>query len=164
MADDRKHEDQDKKKSGRRMLFVMIGVAIVAAGAGAGAMLLLGGSAEAEAATAAGVEALQDSTEMVVSFDTFVVNLADQRMDRFLKATVRAVVTDPELEELVNGDPLMRARTRDRIISILSSRTFSDVSSPTGKESLRREIATELNQLCSGDPVKEILFAEFVVQ
>lgn len=167
MADEKKDKAEGKKKSGKLMLFVIIGVVVVVAGgAGAGAMMFLGGGSDAQAATANGETAPPPPkvTESILSFDTFIVNLADQGKDRFMKATIRAVVTDPDLEGMVNADPLMKARIRDRIISILSSRAFSDVNSQMGKESLRREIAVELNQLFPEDPVKEILFAEFVVQ
>jgi flagellar FliL protein len=168
MAEEKKDQDQEPKKKGKLMLFVILGVVVVVAlGAGLGVGMMLGGGGEAQATPATDAKAQPEAAneqESVLAFDTFVVNLSDAGKDRFMKATLRAVVTDPEAQSMLNDDPLLKARVRDRVLSILTSRTFGEVSSQMGKESLRREIMLELNQILPGECVKEILFAEFIVQ
>ena len=102
--------------------------------------------------------------ESLVSFDTFVVNLADPKGDRFLKATLRAVLSDPEVAAELQKDELTRTRVRDRIISVLTSKSFEEVASPGGKDSLRQQLLREINQSLPDDVVSEVLFVEFVVQ
>lgn len=141
---------------------------VVLAGGGTAAMLMLGGGGRK--AEAAAVEAGQGgfgggpAVESLVAFETFVVNLADPGGDRLLKATIRAVLSDPEAAEELQRDELTRARVRDRIISILTSKTVEDVASPGGKDSLRQQLQREINQSLPDDVVTEVLFVEFVVQ
>ncbi|RMG47398.1 MAG: hypothetical protein D6718_03725 [Acidobacteria bacterium] len=171
MADEEKEtkQEQPKKKSGKGlMIVVMVVLAVVSAGAGVGVSLLLGGGRQAQAAPSAEAASAPaeppPAQEVIIPFDTFVVNLADPGGNRFVKATIRAVVSDPTCEERYNQDPLLKARVRDRVLSVLSSKRFEDVSTSIGKEALRREIARELNQLLPNSPVREILFVEFIVQ
>ena len=150
--------------------FLVAGVALVVlAGGGTAAMLMLGGGSGRKAGAAA-VQAGQDGSgggpvvESLVPFDTFVVNLADPGGDRFLKATIRAVLSDPQVAEELQRDELTRSRVRDRIISVLTSKTVEDVASPGGKDSLRQQLQREINQSLPDDVVSEVLFVEFVVQ
>jgi len=171
MADEEKDakQEQPKKKGKGLLIIVMVVLVVASAGAGVAVSLLLGGGHKAEAAPTEGTEAApaatqKPETEVILPFDTFVVNLADPGGDRFVKATIRAVVTDPACEEKYKSDPLLKARVRDRVLSVLSSKRFDDVSTSIGKEALRREIARELNQILPNSPVREILFVEFIVQ
>lgn len=100
----------------------------------------------------------------LITFDTFVVNLADPGGDRYLKATLRAVSSDETLPTQIARDRVLHSRIRDKIITVLTAKRFDDVSSPIGKETLRREIAHEVNKVLAREAVEEILFVEFVVQ
>jgi len=149
--------------------FLVAGVALVVlAGGGTAAMLMLGsGGRKAEAAAVQarpGGSGGGQAAESLVSFETFVVNLADPGGDRFLKATIRAVLSDPQVAEELQRDELTRSRVRDRIISVLTSKTVEDVASPGGKDSLRQQLQREINQSLPDDVVSEVLFVEFVVQ
>ncbi len=168
MADEKKDQaTEEQPKKSRKMLFIIIAVVVVllAAGGGVAAVFLLGGGKEAAAAEAdAGKEKQQQEKLILVPLDTFIVNLADPKGDRFMKATIRLTTDDPELEQKIQSDPVLKARIRDRVLSILSSKTFQDVNNPVGKESLRRELQRELNQVLPEDSIKEVLFVEFIVQ
>ena len=149
--------------------FLVAGVALVVlAGGGTAAMLMFGGGgrkAEAAAVQARpGGSGGGQAAESLVSFETFVVNLADPGGDRFLKATIRAVLSDPQVAEELQRDELTRSRVRDRIISVLTSKTVEEVASPGGKDSLRQQLQREINQSLPDDVVSEVLFVEFVVQ
>jgi flagellar FliL protein len=157
-----------ERKSRLESLLVAGAVLVILAGGGTAVVLMLGGGgkrAEAANGNTGGSERSGASVvESLVSFDTFVVNLADPVGDRFLKATIRAVLSDPDTARELQQDELTRSRVRDRIISVLTSRTFEEVTSPGGKDTLRQQLLREINQSLPDDVVSEVLFVEFVVQ
>jgi flagellar FliL protein len=164
------HETRSAKGSKRRLgtlLLVAAGLAVLAGG-GTAAVLMLGGGGRkagaADAGSGGGGRGADRTVESLVAFDTFVVNLADPGGDRFLKATLRAVLSDADLARELQRDELTRARVRDRIISVLSAKTFEEVTRPGGKDSLRQQLLREINQSLPDDAVSEVLFVEFVVQ
>ena len=95
------------------------------------------------------------------SLDTFIVNLADQSRNRYLRVTM-----DLELVEATDADRLTErlSQVRDSILMILPSKRFDDIASMEGKTALRDEIIAKLNSLYSKEVVSNIFFTEFVVQ
>lgn len=166
MAEDKKTPEDGAQKKGKMKLILIIVAALVVLGGGGGAaLLLMGGGSPAEAQDAESEEASSsDDAQYLLTMDSYVVNLADPKGDRFMKATLRLVVTDPALEERLREDGLFRARLRDKAISVLSSKQFKDLNTPLGKEALRRELTREFNQIFPAGSVKEVLFVEFVIQ
>lgn len=146
----------------RRRVLILVAVLVLLAAGGAAAVLRLGGGKPAEAAGGSGSE--ERAVRSLVAFDSFVVNLADPYAERYLKATIRAVLDDPELARELQRDELLRARVRDRIISVLTSKTSEQVTAPGGKDSLRQQLQREINQALPDDAVSEVLFVDFIVQ
>jgi flagellar FliL protein len=93
--------------------------------------------------------------------DTFIVNLADQARNRYLRVTM-----DLELIEASDADKLNERlpQVRDSILMILPSKRFDDIASMEGKTALRDEIIAKLNSFYTKDVVSNIFFTEFVVQ
>jgi flagellar FliL protein len=150
-------------ETGRRvpLLFLAGALLAVAAAGGTAALLLRGGAGGAEAqAAAAGAPAAAS----LVAFDAFVVNLADPGVERYLRASVRAVVSDPRLARELQRDELTRARVRDRILSVLSARSYEEMTRPGARDALRDELRREINRTLPDDGVAEVLFVEFVAQ
>ena len=56
------------------------------------------------------------------------------------------------------------ARLRDRILTLLTSKTYRELNDANGKELFRKEILDRLNPLLESGEVKEVLFSDFVVQ
>ncbi|MCU0223278.1 MAG: flagellar basal body-associated FliL family protein [Acidobacteria bacterium] len=154
---------QSEDGSGRRipLLFLAGALLVLAAVGGTTALLLRGGAGRAEAQ---GVRAGAPASPSLVAFDAFVVNLADPGVERYLRASVRAVVSDPRLARELQRDELMRARARDRILSALSAKTFEEVTRPGARDALRDELRREINRTLPDDGVAEVLFVEFVAQ
>ncbi|AHF10614.1 MULTISPECIES: flagellar basal body-associated FliL family protein [Dehalobacter] len=50
---------------------------------------------------------------------------------------------------------------RDRIISVVGSKGIDDIRTNEGREKLKKELLTELNDVC-GDQIKEVLFKNFI--
>ena len=95
------------------------------------------------------------------SLDTFIVNLADQARNRYLRVTM-----DLELIEATDADKLTQRlpQVRDSILMILPSKRFEEIASIEGKTALRDEIIAKLNSLYAKEVVSNIFFTEFVVQ
>ena len=146
-----------KKKT--PMMLVIGALAVVLVGGGAAGFFLLHhkgneGKENAEKKEPAGLIAL----------DAFTVNLNDASGERYMKVTLRLTVAPAELAKKAEEDPLLMARLRDRILTLLTSKSAQDVNSPLGKESMRREIQARLNPLFEGGKVEDVLFSDLVVQ
>jgi flagellar FliL protein len=95
------------------------------------------------------------------SLETFIVNLADQERNRYLRVTM-----DLELAESTDSNKLTErlSQVRDSILMILPTKHFDDIASMEGKVALRDEIIARLNSLFNKKLVTNIFFTEFVVQ
>jgi flagellar FliL protein len=93
--------------------------------------------------------------------DTFIVNLADQGGNRFLRATMNLELANEDLmEEMEKRLP----QIRDIILMLLPTRTYQDIRSAEGKTALRSEILAKLNGLLKREAITNIYFTEFVIQ
>ena len=93
--------------------------------------------------------------------DTFIVNLADQERSRFLRVTMDLELAEPTDTEKLNQ---RLPQVRDRILMLLPSKRFADISSIEGKTALRDEMIGKLNGLFPETVITNIFFTEFVVQ
>ena len=93
--------------------------------------------------------------------DTFIVNLADQERSRYLRVTMDLELLAPADSEKLNQ---RLPQVRDRILMLLPSKRFADISSTEGKTALRDEMIGKLNGLFPETVVTNIFFTEFVVQ
>jgi flagellar FliL protein len=95
------------------------------------------------------------------SFEPFVVNLADPSGSRYIRLTLAAEVVSPEvIRELEVQNP----RIRDAMIMLLSSKTYADISSQSGKLRLKNEILDRMNQLLGGPKITRVFLQDLVVQ
>jgi len=95
------------------------------------------------------------------SFDTFIVNLADPSGSRYLRMTIDVEVdNNVVIEEMKQRQPQLR----DMIISLVSNKTYEDVSTTRGKLAIKEEIIRRFNLILTTGKVRNIYFTEFVVQ
>lgn len=164
--------------------FVLIGLAVLLLGGGAGAFFLTRGKAEPEKESASadkhgkeGKSEKPGTPPALVDLETFLVNLADDGGDRYAKVSIKLAVHPAEVASVVKEDELARARLRDRILTVLAAKTYEELSTPLGKEGLRKELQVQLQPLLAAvlegegkakdeEPVsiEELLFGDFVVQ
>ena len=93
--------------------------------------------------------------------ETFIVNLADEERNRYLRVTMDLELVGPTDAEKLNE---RLSQIRDRILMILPSKRFDEIASMDGKTALRDEIIGKLNSLFPQKVVTNIFFTEFVVQ
>ncbi|MCC7010578.1 MAG: flagellar basal body-associated FliL family protein [Acidobacteria bacterium] len=148
-----------KKKSGW-MLKAMIAVLVLGGiGGGAAWYFLRGGAAEAKAKPEPPL-----AERGLVTFEPFLVNLADQGANRFLKANVQLVVESAEEAKHVEETPVLASHLRSAILELLTQQTATSLVTAEGKESLKRALKERTGPVLGDGKVLDVLFAEFVVQ
>lgn len=111
-----------------------------------------GASAEPDAKGAEGASG-------AVQLEPFILNLADPEGDRFLRVSLSVVFDGHVVPSAAD-----QVRLRDRILTILSSKTAEEVTSFEGKEALRRELEESIARTFAGSEVDDLFFTEFLVQ
>lgn len=170
-------EEVEQKKSGGNLVLILIVVLLVLLliGGGLAAFFLMSGDDEAQPAGQTQMQqapqqrsggAAKRSTDYLTigpmyPMSQFVVNLLSESGGRYLKVSL-----DIELgsEELAAELDMKKSLVRDIIIRALSSKTFEEVSTMKGKDRLKDEIVSQINDVLSDGYIKNIFFTDFVVQ
>lgn len=95
------------------------------------------------------------------SLDAMIVNLADTEQSRYLKIKIDLESMGVKPAEEFDK---RQAQLKDAILTILTSKTYSEISDSKGKVRLKEEIVHKANQLFETFKVKTVYFTEFVVQ
>ncbi len=97
----------------------------------------------------------------IYSLDAMIVNLADTELPRYLRIKIDLESVRPKPDEEFDK---RLAQLKDAILTILTSKTYSEISDSKGKVKLKEEIVLRANQLFEKFKVKTVYFTEFVVQ
>ena len=177
MAEEEIEEVVEEKKGGNMKMIIMSALFIlIGIGAGGGAVFFMVNKPVAEAApvedeeTVAeageeGVEAMP-STPYYFSLDpAFVVNFAGAGRAKFLQVNIDGLTRNPGTKEDITTH---LPHIRNNIVMLLSSKKYSDINTPEGKETLRQEVLKEMNTILetetgSGD-IEDVYFTSFVMQ
>jgi flagellar protein FliL len=154
-------EEIKEKKTGNKawIKWAIIGVVAVAVVGGGvyGGMLYFNKSSAAKEAA----EPPKPVIGVLWPMDTFIVNLADNDGERYLKLILQLELSDancaPELDQL-------KPKLRDNVLGLLTTKQFKDVSTYEGKQRLKEEIAMRLNNLLTRGRIVQVYFTDFVVQ
>src|SRR6185436_20228319 len=124
-------------KAGKSHVMMIVVVAlVVASGAGAGAFWYARRSAPVV------VEKIEHAGDRgLVTFEPFVVNLADANASRFLRISVQLVVKNEEEAERIQKKPALLMGTRSAILEVLTTQTSDTLATPAGKAALKKAIA-----------------------
>jgi flagellar FliL protein len=164
------------KKSGL-IKWVVIGVTavLVLGGGGAAAWWFFlrtppvveeaAGDGEAESgATPADEKEKKPTGEGIVAMDQFLVNLADKEASRFVRVKLAFVVESKKEGEELSKEEIVKARLRSAVLEILAQQTSDKLTTPEGKEELKKLIVEGSNRALGGKKVLDVLFTDFVVQ
>ena len=173
MSEAQDMEAPKEKKKGGKLKWIIIGVILLAVLGGGGWFAytkFFAAPAGDQAATADGETAGKEGAvgedaepkdTQLVSLQPFVVNLADPLGRRYLKLTLDVEVRDAKAgEELTKEEP----KVRDKVILLLSSKTFADLQSYESKLELKNEIVERLGQIVGDSKVLRVYFTEMVIQ
>jgi flagellar FliL protein len=106
----------------------------------------------------------------IKSIGDFVVNLADPSGARYLRTSITVEMEEAEKKGGGEGEGKAAAEPewlpvyKDVIISLLSRKTASEVTSVAGKERLKDELRELLNQKVPAQVVVGVYFTDFVIQ
>ena len=97
----------------------------------------------------------------VYNMETFLVNLNEPQGKRYLKAKVTIELDTENVQvELERRLP----QIRDGVLTMLSSKAYSDISDLTGKYQLRAELISIINSYLKTGKIANVYFTEFIVQ
>jgi flagellar FliL protein len=145
-------------KTKSRKLLVIIALATVLAAVGGGAFWYTRAAAAPAAAESHAVE------PGAVTFDPFVVNLADSGASRFLRVTVHILVADAETAAHVKENMVGVMRARSAILELLTLQTSDRLATPDGKATLKKAVVDRIFTVMDGLKVVDVLFSDFVIQ
>lgn len=144
-----------------KKIIMIVAAVLVLGGGGAAWYFLMGPGAAVEAAEAVPPPPPPPG---LLEMEEFLANLNDPGGDHYAKLKVTLAITPPESIPTITEDPLVMARLRDRILTLLTGKTFEDLTSPEGKEKFRQEILDGISEIMTGAELKEVLFSDFIVQ
>jgi flagellar FliL protein len=171
MSDAEKAEKTDagpKAKKKSKLVPILIAVIVLLGGGGAGGYWMYSKkSGEPKAA-----EPALAPKPGVVDMEPFVVNLADEGGNRFLRVNLKVLTWDEEQATELKEDAVSSARIRSAILELLSLQHAAPLTTSEGKEELKKAIAERIAEATAshGGPsehelkVIDVLFVEFVVQ
>jgi flagellar protein FliL len=97
----------------------------------------------------------------LVSLAPFIVNLSGDQGQRYLRLVAQVEVRgDLSKDELEKHLP----EVRNRLLFLLSSKTFADIGNTQGKYDLQADITKNINETLDGPFIKKTYFTEFIVQ
>jgi flagellar basal body-associated protein FliL len=99
----------------------------------------------------------------VLTLDEFLVNLADPSGDHYLKVTV-GLELDPASGKTADSLKDQVPIIRDAVLTSLTSKTRDQVDTLQGREDLRNEIKTGVNQAIGQNIITHVYFTDFVTQ
>lgn len=120
---------------------------------------------EEEAASGDGEVAQADEGAVgILPLETFLTNINDPLGEKHARVQVKLAIVPEEAVALIQADALMMARLHDRVLTMLTAKTYAQLNDPAGKETFRNEIMEQLNPMLKKGRVKEVLFSDFVVE
>ncbi len=145
-----------KKKS---PLMIIVAVAVLTAGAaGGGAWFFLRNKGPAA------VVERKLSEHGLVKMEPFVVNLADEGNQRFLRASIQLVVEDAVEAKEFEEKPVLMMGARSAIVNTLTEQTSEHLASVEGKAELREALKEHVSAALKEIEVVDVLFSDFVIQ
>jgi len=173
MADNEENEEQGKSGGGGGILPIinLVLLVLVLAVGGFVAWKLISMEQPAEAPTATVEQSDEtvipeadeetDAPPVFMDIDNLTVNLADTDQSRFLRAKIKIEVRNEEAKIKVSE---RMVKINDLIITILSSKKFSEIRTPQGKYALKEDLIYRMNRAVGGKPIKNLYFTDFVSQ
>ena len=152
--------------SGKGKLLLIVGALVVVLAGGGGAWFLLGGDNKERADVAAADEApkVEQRDAAYLPLEKFLVNFDHKGGIRYIQTDIQLMAYDPKVLERVERN---MPAVRNRVIMLLSDQDFDALRTVAGKEALREDVLTAVNEvlkLTGPDAVQEAFFTSFVLQ
>src|SRR5579863_10215162 len=142
-----------KGKSKMKLILIVLGIVALGVGGGLYAMRRPANTA-AEPSTSRGL----------VTYDPFVVNLADPGGTRFIRITLSLVVADEKIASKISDTPVSMKESRSVILELLAEQNANGLVTADGKQALKKAIIDRVSKVLPDAKVIDVYFSEFVVQ
>jgi flagellar FliL protein len=153
---------------GKPTLFIILAIINMLVVVGVGVMLFLGQKKKAaetdikdviegEKVTLEAEHKSKDFIGKLVPLEQFLVNLSGAHGRKLLKINMELEVSNADVQEEIEK---IKPKIRDYIIIILSSKSFAEVSSKDGKDTLREEIKNQINLFLTKGQINKVFFTE----
>lgn len=153
----------EKKKGPNWLILGAICVASVAGGLSAPMLIGSAGGGHGKKTPQAA-----DAQPALVPFgEPIVVNLAEERLSRYLRVKLMLVVDSNEEKEVEEQLGKKKSFLKNWLLSYLSDQTLQSITGATGQNRIRRELRDQFNAMLFPDgaeKIADILFEEFTVQ
>jgi flagellar protein FliL len=154
-------------KSSRRGWIVWIVIALIAISIGAALPWVLGGTLGGDpAAKKKKVESTKNQLA-AIPFDDVVVNLGDEKFNRYLRVKLMIAVDEADSREVTETITKQKAFLKSWLICHLSDQSSQEVSRRLNVNRIRREVCDQFNVMLypNGEgKIVDILFDMFVIQ
>ena len=108
-----------------------------------------------------GHEGAEKEESLIIPVDTIVVNLSGSNGRRYLKAKINLEAKDGDVKKIIEAKSI---QIKDRLISIISSKTLEDIDGLEAQENLRKETKDAVDVVLKVEGVLQVYFTEFVVR
>ncbi|NOZ52291.1 MAG: flagellar protein [Gammaproteobacteria bacterium] len=160
--------EKSKSSSTLKIIIIVLASLLIIGGTVGGLYVggILGGSADSEESDGDDDEEEPAGIAIYIPMNpAFVVNFAAGSKARFLQITLELMTRSVETEQSVAAHlPVIR----NNLLLLFSSQTYESVSTQEGKEALREEALSSVQEILeseTGDPgIEAIYFTSFVMQ
>lgn len=101
---------------------------------------------------------------LLVPLAPFIVNLSGDQGQRYLRLAVQVELREDLAEVGKAALEHQLPEVRNRLIFLLTSKTFADIGSTQGKYDLQSDITKHINETLDGPFIRKTFFTEFIVQ
>jgi len=172
MADEKKDEKKEKSGGGLLPIINLVLLVLVLAVGGFVAWKLMTMPQPADQSATATVKQTDETTipkaeedtnapPIPVEIDDLTINLADTDRERYLRVKITLYCRSEEDKTKISA---RMVEIKDLLISAISGKKFSDIRTPQGKYELKQDLIVRINRIVGGNPVKKLLFTDFVSQ
>jgi flagellar FliL protein len=96
----------------------------------------------------------------VFELNTFTANLANPRVDKYIRIRVELGLSDSVSEQEIERK---KSQIRDEIITSLNTKRDKELLTAQGKDALKKEIRGKLNNIVETGEIKDVLFTDFLI-
>lgn len=104
----------------------------------------------------------------IMILNPFTVNLNDPFGRRYVEVVINLEIKSKAYIPKITENELMIPRLRDEIFMIISSKSYGELKSTSGKVALKEEIQMRVNELMKDEfgkePVNRVYFTKFIIQ
>jgi flagellar FliL protein len=153
-------------KPAKKSMLMWIVLAVVAVGTGAALPWVFGAQIKDALSQPKKAEAPKNK-HAAIPFDDVVVNLGEEKLNRYLRVKLMIAVEESELQEVTELVTKQKAFLKSWLICHLADQSSQEVTRRASVNRLRREICDHFNEMLypnSEGKIVDILFDMFVVQ